>query len=105
MRNPYFYKNFMIMETASFAGVIKTICTLIIIYYALVLLMRLLAPVLVQQVVKKATQNFTRQSGQQQQQYTQQQNFKEQYKAPKQQNANPKSKKQVGEYIDFEELD
>jgi len=87
------------METASFAGVIKTLCIIALIYYALVFLMRLLAPVLVQQVVKKATQNFTQHA--QNQQYTQQQQYKAPHnKAPK---ANPK--KQVGEYIDFEEID
>ena len=91
------------MVTASFAGVIKTICTIVIIYYALVFLMRLLAPVLVQQVVKKATQNFDQQR--EQQQYTGKQHTQQQYKAPKQHTANPKATKQVGEYIDFEELD
>lgn len=92
------------METASFTGVVKTICMLVVIYYAIVFLMRLLAPVLVQQVVKKATQNFNQQYNQQQEQ--QQQYSQQSYSAPRQKQA-PKANpnKKVGEYIEFEELD
>jgi predicted lipid-binding transport protein (Tim44 family) len=84
------------METASLSGILRTLVTLILIYYAVKFLFRIFAPVLFQQVVKKAGQNFY----EQQQQYNQQQ--QQQYSAPQDK---PKEKKKVGEYIDYEEIE
>lgn len=88
----------MIMETASFNGLIKTLFIIFLVYYGLRFLMRLLAPVIVQEVVKKAEQNFNRNHNHQQQSYD-----NTAYQQPKAEK--PREKKKVGEYIDFEEIE
>lgn len=89
----------MIMETASFTGLIKTLFYLILAYYVVKFLIKMFAPVILQQVVKKAEQNFN----QHQQQYNQNQNQAQQaYNAPQDK---PREKKKVGEYIDYEEIE
>ena len=92
----------LIMETASFTGLLKTLLCIVFIYYVLKFLMRLLAPYLFQQVVKKAEQNFKQQ--QQQYQQSQQQQYSQQNQQSKSKNEMPREKKKVGEYIDFEEI-
>ena len=86
----------MIMDTASFSSIIRTICILILVYYGLKFLIRLFAPVLLQQVVKKAEQNVY----EQQQQYSQRQQARQPTGTDK-----PREKKKVGEYIDYEEIE
>jgi hypothetical protein len=86
----------MMIAEASFYSVLRTICIIILIYYALKFLLRIFAPILIQQVVKKAEQNFYEQ---QQNMYNRQQ---QQHDAPAQK---PQEKKKVGEYIDYEELE
>jgi len=88
------------METASFAGLLKALFIICLVYYGLRFLMRLLAPVIVQEVVKKAEQNFNRHYDNSQQ-YTQN-NYRQ---PPRQQSEMPREKKKVGEYIDFEEIE
>jgi len=85
----------MIMETASFTGLIRALIILVLLYYGVRFLMRLLAPVIVQQVVKKAGENIFQQ--QQQQYNTQRQDTVKDGK--------PTEKKKVGEYIDYEEIE
>ena len=86
----------MIMQTASLAGILRTLVILILIYYAIKFLFRLLAPIILEQAVKKAQQNMY----DKQQQYN---NMQQQpYNAPPEK---PKEKKKVGEYIDYEEID
>lgn len=89
----------MIMMTASFTGIIKTILIILLVYYGLKFLLRLFAPVIVQKVVNKAGRSFY----EQQQQYAQNQyNSQSKQSAP---DKAPKEKKKVGEYIDYEEID
>ncbi len=88
----------MIMDTASFPGIIRTLFIIMLVYYAVRYFLRLLAPTIVQQVVKKAGENLYQQ--QQQQQYNYQQD-----QESKTREERPKEKKKVGEYIDFEEID
>jgi len=88
----------MIMDTASFPGIIRTLFIIMLVYYAVRYFLRLLAPTIVQQVVKKAGENLYQQ--QQKQQYNYQQ--AQQAETAKDR---PKEKKKVGEYIDFEEID
>lgn len=84
------------MQTASFAGILRTLFILILIYYAIKFLFRLLAPIILEQAVKKAQQNMY----DRQQQYN---NMQQQpYNATSEK---PKEKKKVGEYIDYEEID
>jgi hypothetical protein len=86
----------MIMETASFTGLVKVLFWLIVSYYAIRFLFRLFAPMLVEQAVKKAQQTM----------YERQQ---QQYSAQHQPDPAPgerlREKKKVGEYIDYEEID
>ena len=86
----------MIMETASFSGLIKTIFWLVVIYYAFKFLARLLMPILMRKMMQKAEENFQTFQNQTQQRTSE----------PTNKNTfdNPKVKKQVGEYIDYEEI-
>jgi hypothetical protein len=99
----------MIMQTASFSGLIKAIFYMIAFYYIFRFLAKLFLPVLVKKVVNKAGENFQRQ---QQQQYGQQQNNSWQKTRNNDEviidtaNAkNPRETKKVGDYVDYEEID
>lgn len=83
------------MQTASFVGFFRTLLIIVLIYYAIKFLARLLMPFLLRKMVQKAEQNFR--------QYTNQQ--QEPTNTSKAKFENPKSKKEVGEYIDYEEVD
>ncbi len=90
------------MVEASVQGFLRTILILILVYYALKWLGRLLFPVLFQ----KAMKNFEEKARQQQDQTTSSDNVKEGEtvidRRPKPQR---ESNKDVGEYVDFEEID
>jgi hypothetical protein len=92
------------LQHASFMGLLKTILILLLVYYGVKLLSRLFAPILMRFVAKKAEQRFG-------QQFNQNQNPKEPIqkegeisidKAPQKHKA---SNKDVGEYVDYEEID
>ncbi len=104
--NLVFLKKTNDMDTASFTGFIKTLCIIVLVYYAFKFAMRYLLPILLIKVVKKAGANFQ----QQQQQYYNQNNSyssntSTSENTSKQTNEVPKSTKIVGEYIEFEEID
>lgn len=84
-------------------GVLRTIAIIILVMYALRILGRLFAPLMIRYVAKKAEKSFSEQF-KQQAQHNEQQRTKEGEttidKMP-----NNKSSKNVGEYIDFEEVD
>jgi len=89
------------MHEASLIGVLKVILIILLIYYGLKILTRLFGPLLLKYVTKKAGEKF-------QQQFQQYQNTDSEGgdevtidKKPKQKSTN----KDVGEYIDFEEID
>lgn len=86
------------MQTASVPGFIRTILIIVGIYYAFKILARLLMPFLLRKMVQKAEQNFKQQMNNPNQNTTQSQNTATSFEKPK-------SKKQVGEYIDYEEVD
>jgi hypothetical protein len=104
-----FEKNYMIMQTASFSGLIKAIFYMIAFYYIFRFLAKLFLPVLVKKVVDKAGENFQRQ----QQQYTQQQQNNSWQKTRTNDEViydtanakNPRETKKVGDYVDYEEID
>ncbi|MTG97448.1 MULTISPECIES: DUF4834 family protein [Myroides] len=93
------------MDTASFTGFLKTLCIIILVYYAFKFAMRYLFPMLVIKAAKKASENFQ----QRQQDFYQQNNSS----TSSNQTTNnddtggkvPRSTKIVGEYIEFEEID
>ena len=83
------------MQTASFVGFFRTLLIIVLIYYVIKFLARLLMPLLLRKMVQKAEQNFKQHTNQQQEpSSTSKTNFE-----------NPKPKKEVGEYIDYEEVD
>lgn len=88
------------METASFNGFIKTLFYLIAFYYIFRFLARIFLPALVKKAVEKAGQNF-----QQQQQNYQQQQQRDTVTVDTSKAQKPRSTKNVGEYVDYEELD
>jgi hypothetical protein len=82
-------------------GVLRTIAIIILVIYGLRVLARLFAPFLRRYFAKKAEKNFSeqfKQHGQQQQRAKEGETVID--KAPK-----TKPSKNVGEYIDFEEVD
>ena len=92
------------LQYASFIGFIKTIFILLLVYYGVKFLSRLFAPILMRFVAKKTEQSFG-------QKFDQHQNKQEPLqkegevsidKTPKQ---NKASNKDVGEYVDYEEID
>ncbi len=86
------------MQTASVPGFIRTILIIVGIYYAFKILARLFMPVLLRKMVQKAEQNFKQQADYQQQNQRQSHTASSAFEKPK-------SKKQVGEYIDYEEVE
>ncbi|HEX8561393.1 MAG TPA: DUF4834 family protein [Flavobacterium sp.] len=89
------------METASFNGFIKTLFYIIAFYYIFRFLAKLFLPMLVKKAVEKAAQNFQQQQYGQYQQRQQNPNITvDTSKAPK-----ARTTKNVGEYVDYEELD
>lgn len=83
------------MEMASFSSLLRTLAIIILCYYLFKFFMRIFAPILMQKAVNKMQEKM-------QEQYKQQQ---EQQSRASQANApTPKPKKEVGEYIDYEEV-
>ena len=81
------------MQEASFTGLIRILFIFFIVYYAIKLLMRIFAPHIVNYLSKKVETNL-----------------KEQFKSQQQAEQNdvaPKEKKKdnLGEYIDYEEVE
>lgn len=84
-------------------GFIRTLLIIVLVYYLIKFALRLLAPYLIRQVGKKMEQKFRNQFeqfNQENQHYTNSQNSTESTKQP-----NPKPKKQVGEYVEYEEIE
>ncbi|MGY0392551.1 DUF4834 family protein [Bizionia sp. KMM 8389] len=94
------------LQYASFTGLIKTILIIALVWYGIKILSRLFAPALMRFVAKKAEQKFGEQFGQQFNQAKQQQSSKNEGetvidKVPQSNTSN----KNVGEYVDYEEID
>jgi hypothetical protein len=92
------------LQYSSFTGILNTILIILVIYYGVKFLSRLFAPFLIRFVAKKAEQRFG-------QQFNQHKNKQEPIqkegeisidKTPQQQKT---SNKDVGEYVDYEEMD
>jgi len=95
----------MIMQEASFSGLMRAIVFMIAFYYIFKFLARIFLPVLVKKAVEKAGENFQRQ-----QQYSQgntwQNNRNNDEIIIDTTNAKkPRETKKVGDYVDYEEID
>ena len=92
------------LEHASFVGFIRTILIIMLFFYGFKIVSRLLAPYLVKYVHKKAGQRFGQQFSQSKKQ--QQKQTKEgEISIDKMPNQSKSSNKNVGEYVDYEEID
>ena len=90
------------LQYASFTGVIKTILIIFLVYYGIKILSRLFAPALLKYVTKKAEKQFGQQFNTN---YRQEQTKQEgEVSIDKMPNAKS-SNKNVGEYVDYEEID
>ena len=93
------------LQTAAFTGVLKTILIIMLVWYGVKILSRLFAPYLAKYVMKKAEQRFGQQFGDFQNQARQKQHKEGETVIDKMPNQNTSSNKNVGEYIDYEEID
>ncbi|MFK7781612.1 DUF4834 family protein [Psychroserpens sp.] len=92
------------LQTASFVGFFRTILIILLIYYGIKILSRLFAPYLMRYMSKKMEQKFGEQFQQQQQCQNPSQKEGETVidKVPQRQKT---SDKNVGEYVDYEEIE
>ena len=89
------------MQEASLTGLFKTIIYMIGFYYFIKIIARIFMPIVVRKVVTKAQENF--------QKYQEQGNYYSNYEnqnppQPKSTRDFTKPTKQVGEYVDYEEI-
>jgi len=92
------------VQYASLTGFVRTILVILLVWYGVKILSRIFAPYLMRYVAKKAEQKFGQQFGQTQkpQQNKQTEGEISIDKAPMQSKT---SNKDVGEYVDYEEID
>ena len=102
------------LAEASFSGFVKTLLIILLIIWGLRILLRWAAPYMLRFFLKRVGQKMQNQFQQTQEQYSQnpygqntygQQNNSQSHKNTNNNNhKNPKTTKQVGEYIDYEEI-
>uniref|UniRef100_UPI00404AF642 DUF4834 family protein n=1 Tax=Gelidibacter sp. TaxID=2018083 RepID=UPI00404AF642 len=93
------------LQTASLNGFLRTILIILLVYYGLKILMRIFGPYLLRYMSKKVQQRFGGQFQYQQQQSQTQKQKEGETVIDKMPNTNKTSNKNVGEYIDYEEID
>lgn len=86
------------MNEASFIGFARTILIIIVVYYLIKFLFRIFFPLFMKYMLQKAESNL-------QQQFRNQNQTTSDFQKNQQTTQNPKAKKVVGEYIDYEEID
>ena len=92
------------LQHASVTGFVRTLLIILLIYYGLKILSRLFAPLLIKYIAKKAEQKFGGQFGQFQQKPPQHPKKEGEVTIDKMPNTKT-SNKDVGEYVDYEEID
>ena len=93
------------LQQASLTGLVRMILIILLIYYGVKILSRLFGPLLLKYVTKKAEEKFGGQFGQFQQR-PQEKNIKKEGEVTIDKMPNTKStNKDVGEYVDYEEID
>ncbi|HCV81415.1 MAG: DUF4834 domain-containing protein [Zunongwangia sp.] len=98
------------MFQADFSGVIKTILIILLVYFGFKIILRYFGPMLLKYAMKKMGRKFEQQFNQQfngRQQNAQQRNTTGEGNVSinKKPRNRRKSNKEVGEYIDYEEID
>ena len=89
------------LQFASVTGFLRTILIILLIYYGIKVLSRLFAPILMRFVAKKADERFGGQFNNQQSEPIKKEGEITIDKVPKTKSSN----KNVGDYIDYEEID
>lgn len=100
-----FAENYLIMQTASFNGFIKTLFYFIAFYYIFKFLAKLFLPILIKKVVEKAGENFQQQHQNTQDNAWNKTSNDDEIIIDKTKSKNPRETKKVGEYVDYEELE
>ena len=98
-----FKKDFM-LQLASVTGVVKVILIILLIYYGVKILSRIFAPLLLKFITKKAEQRFGEQFGGFRNPNPKQTKNEGEITIDKMPN-NKTSNKNVGEYVDYEEVE
>lgn len=93
------------MQTASFAGFIKTLFYILAFYYIFKFLAKLLLPLLVKKVVQKAGENFQQQQNKTQDEAWQKGQSSDEIIYNTSNSKKPRETKKVGDYVDYEEID
>ncbi|PRZ27886.1 DUF4834 family protein [Flavobacterium granuli] len=93
------------MQTASFAGFIKTLFYIVAFYYIFKFLAKLFLPLLVKKVVEKAGANFQEQQQRSQDASWRTSNSNDEIIYNTAHSKNPRETKKVGDYVDYEEID
>lgn len=96
-------KTFFMQQYASATGILRTLLIILLVYYGVKIITRIFAPLLLKYVAKKVSQRFgTGYEFQRQQQTT----AKKEGEVTIEKMPNIKSSnKNVGEYVDYEEID
>lgn len=89
-------------QFASIVGFARTILIILLVYYGLKILSRLFAPVLIRYMSKKVEKRFGQQFNTYQNRSQQKEGETTIHKTPSQ---NQTSNKDIGEYVDYEEID
>ncbi|HXJ98631.1 MAG TPA: DUF4834 family protein [Gelidibacter sp.] len=94
------------MQTASLTGFLRTILIILLVWYGVKVLMRIFAPYLANYASKKMQERFGGQFQHQQHQAADRNRAKEgETVIDKMPDRPQSSKKKIGEYIDYEEID
>ena len=93
------------LQYASVTGLMRTILIILLVYFGFKILARLFAPVLFKYVTKKAEKKFGQQFGNQNANQTNQPPKKEGETVIDKIPNTKSSNKDVGEYVDYEEID
>jgi len=104
MRIVFLQKIFFMLQYASAIGLLRTILIILLIYYGLKIISRIFAPVIIKYFAKKASERFGGQFNNHQNQYKKAQRKEGEVTIDKMPNRKT-TNKDVGEYVDYEEID
>lgn len=93
------------MYEASFSGFLKTILIILMVYFGLKLFFKWFGPIILRYIMRKVGKNFERKFNQQQGFNTANRQRKEASSIDDTKSRKTKSNKDVGEYIEYEEID
>lgn len=89
------------LQEASFVGLVNTVFIILLVYFGIKILSKLFAPMLFKFITKKAEQKFGQQYGSQRYEAPKKEGEVSIDKMPKRRQSN----KDVGDYVDYEEID